>query len=79
MQSIDLERFGDAPTLSPMIYPGARPDTSFVYTEGRLLTLESDDPASEARAWLRSTDRAPLRSRVAVLCLGSNACPPQVH
>ena len=79
MQSIDLERFGEAPALSPMIYPGARPDTSFVYVEGRLLTLESADPAVEAGAWLRATDRAPLRSRVAVLCLGSNASPPQIH
>lgn len=79
MQSIDIERFGEAPALLPMTYPGARPKTSFFYTEGRVLTLESDDPAGEARDWLHARDQAPLRSRIAVLCLGSNACPPQIH
>ena len=79
MRQLRIGDFGTAPGEDLLAYPGASPDTSFLYRDGELLALDSENPAREAAEWLESHGEAPLDSRFAVLCLGSNANPSQIH
>ncbi|UVS76846.1 gamma-glutamylcyclotransferase [Actinokineospora sp. UTMC 2448] len=67
-------------------YPGTRPPTSFVHTDGRGFPLAPDPAAlsgwrvgaDDLDAWLAARSCPPLADRVPLLSYGSNACPSKL-
>lgn len=78
MKLVPLDRFGPAPMREPLCYPGATPDSSFVFTPEGIIQLADADPLSEAQSVLRKLCSTPIEERLPILCAGSNANPPQV-
>lgn len=60
-------------------YPGRTPEGSFVLRDGEVHALPGDGGPAVADRWLKAWDSLPAARRLPVLCLGSNACPPQVQ
>ena len=66
----------------PQLYPGGRPardQTDFGYRSGTVYRLRSPLNVPAIDAWLRETGAAGLRQRIALLAVGSNAYPRQLH
>jgi hypothetical protein len=79
MKPIPCDAYGPAPADDPLAYPGRTPDGSFVYADGEVWALEDGEGAAAADRFLRRRGAADSPHRYPVLCLGSNACPPQVR
>lgn len=78
MRKLDVKDFGSAPAEDLLAYPGESPSASFLYRQGELFALDAA-PAEEVDEYLNSFGDTPLAARLAVLCLGSNANPSQIH
>jgi hypothetical protein len=78
MISMSMERFGSAPAEDLLSYPGRLPDRSFVYLDGELWALGHDDDLATADRFLLRRGSVGCARRIPILCLGSNACPPQI-
>ena len=66
----------------PQLYPDGRPvrdRTDFGYRSGTVYRLRSPLDAAAIDAWLRETGAAGLGQRIALLAVGSNAYPRQLH
>jgi hypothetical protein len=69
---------GDFPGAEsqPLDYPGPRPARSYLYVRGRVQVFgPGAGGASEVEPALAGRNVPPLGARVAVLAVGSNACP----
>ncbi len=69
---------GDFPGAEshPLDYPGARPAGSYLYAAGRVHPFRpGEGGASEVEHALADRGAAPGAGRIAVLAVGSNACP----
>ena len=66
----------------PQLYPDGRPvleQVEFGYRSGTVYRLRAPFDVPAIDAWLRRTGAAGLRQRIALLAVGSNAYPRQLH
>lgn len=70
----------------PLDYPGRRPESSYIYYDGAVSPLAELGCSELTPSQLRLLDQAlkdhgltPCRERVAVLAVGSNACPGRLE
>ncbi|MEV0198775.1 hypothetical protein [Nonomuraea sp. NPDC050691] len=74
----------DDPMAMPLTYPGLLPQGPGVLADRRFLPLTGRDgdwhvEGSPIDTWLAARGAAPMRSRHAVVAVGSNAAPAQLH
>ncbi|NUW42583.1 hypothetical protein [Nonomuraea rhodomycinica] len=74
----------DDPMARPLTYPGLLPRGPGVLAGRRFLPLAGRDgdwhvDGSPIDAWLAARGEAPMRARHAVVAVGSNAAPAQLH
>jgi hypothetical protein len=74
---VHVAEFRPVPRDDPLAYPGRYHQRSFVLAGDQVLDLEPDPGALDAL--LERQGAVPLAARTAVLAVGSNASPAQLH
>jgi hypothetical protein len=74
-----VAEFGRAPRDDPLSYPGRYHRCSYLLVDDEVIGLDGVDELDELDRILRRHQSAPTIERTAVLAIGSNAAPAQLH
>jgi hypothetical protein len=76
---VDVAEFGLAPRDDPLGYPGRYHTRSYLLADDEVIGLDRLDGTEPLDALLQRHRAAPIVERTAVLAIGSNAAPAQLH